>query len=153
MRENIPLRTELYNKCLEYIENRLNNIQSAMNAALESGNDETKSSAGDKHETARAMMQLEQEKNANILAQTLELKKTLNKINLYQQTDTASLGNIIITNKEKFYISISAGKITFDNEIYYAISPLSPIALKLMGLKANQEFIYNEKLYLILQIL
>lgn len=153
MLENIPLRTELYNKCLEYIENRLNHIQSAMNAALESGNDETKSSAGDKHETARAMMQLEQEKNANILAQTLELKKTLNKINLYQQTDTASLGNIIITNKEKFYISISAGKITFDNEIYYAISPLSPIALKLMGLKANQEFIYNEKLYLILQIL
>ena len=147
------IKLQLYNKCVDYTEQRLNNIQSAIDAANESGNDETKSSAGDKHETGRAMMQLEQEKNAKQLVETLELKKLLDRINPNQNSQTTALGSLVITNKEKFYISISAGKIVIDSEIYFAVSPTSPIAIRLIGLKANQEMNFNGSVYSIKQIL
>lgn len=147
------LKSQLYNKCVDYVEQRMSHIQSAIEAATESGNDETKSSAGDKHETGRAMMQLEQEKNAKQLIETLELKKLLDRINPNQQSQRAALGSLVITNKEKFYISISAGKLEIDSEIYFAISPTSPIALKLIGLTVNEEMKFNNSLYSIQHIL
>jgi len=147
------LKSKLYNKCVDYVGQRMSHIQSAIEAATESGNDETKSSAGDKHETGRAMMQLEQEKNAKQLIETLELKKLLDRINPNQQSQRAALGSLVITNKEKFYISISAGKLEIDSEIYFAISPTSPIALKLIGLTVNEEMKFNNSLYFIQHIL
>jgi len=147
------LKLQLYNKCVDYVEQRISHIQCAIEAVSESGNDETKSSAGDKHETGRAMMQLEQEKNSKQLHETLELKKMLDKIMPNQKSQTVALGSIVITNKEKFYISISAGKITINAETYYAVSPTSPIAIKLIGLTINQEINFNGSLYAIQQII
>lgn len=153
MDKYLQLKSQLYNKCVDYVEQRMSHIQSAIDAATESGNDETKSSAGDKHETGRAMMQLEQEKNAKQLIETLELKKLLDRINPNQQSQRVALGSLVITNKEKFYISISAGKLVIDSEIYFAISPTSPIALKLIGLTVNEEMKFNDSLYSIQHIL
>ncbi len=147
------LKSKLYKKCADYVEQRLSHIQSAIDAANESGNDETKSSAGDKHETGRAMMQLEQEKNAKQLIETLEIRKLLDRVNPNQQSKTVALGSIVITHKEKFYISVSAGKIMIDEAVYYAVSPTSPIACKLLGLKKNQEINFNGALYLIQDVL
>lgn len=153
MDKNQELKSQLYTNCVDYVNQRMSHIQAAIDAANESGKDETKSSAGDKHETGRAMMQLEQEKNAKQLIETLELKKLLDRINPNQQSQTAALGSLVITNKEKFYISISAGKLMIDSEIYFAVSPTSPIALKLIGLTTDQEMNFNGSLYLIQQVL
>ena len=153
MDKNQQLKFRLYQKCVGYVLQRLSHIQSAIDASTESGNDETKSSAGDKHETGRAMMQLEQEKNAKQLKETLELKKLLDRINSDQKSQIVAPGSLVITNKEKFYISISAGKIMIDTEIYFAISPSSPIALKLMGLATNQEMNFNGVVYSVKSIL
>ena len=147
------IKFQLYAKCVDYVDQRLSHIQSAIDAAGDSGNDETKSSAGDKHETGRAMMQLEQEKNAKQLIETLELKKLLDRVNPGQKSKIVALGSLVITNKEKFYISISAGKIMIADEIYFALSPTSPIGAKLNGLRANQEISFNGTLYSIKDIL
>lgn len=153
MDKNQPLKLQLYNQCVEYVTERLSRIQSAIDATSESGNEETKSSAGDKHETGRAMIQLEQEKNAKHLNEIIELKKLLDRINPNQKSPVVALGSIVITDKEKFYISISAGKMVVDSEIYFAVSPTSPISLKLLGLKAKQEMNFNGSLYAIQQVL
>jgi transcription elongation GreA/GreB family factor len=153
MEQSTNLKSQLYAACVDYVEQRINNIQSAIDAASESGNDETKSSAGDKHETGRAMMQLEQEKNAKQLHETIELKKLLDKTNPNQQSSKAGLGSIIITNKENFYISISAGKINIGNKNYFAVSPSSPIGSKLLDASVNQEISFNGTSYSIQQIL
>ncbi len=150
--ENQKLKSLLYQKCIEYADERINRIQSALDAAGESGNDETKSSSGDKHETGRAMMQLEQEKNSKQLFEAMELKKMLNKINPNQKSLTASLGSLVITNKGNFYISISGGKIEIDAAVYFAVSPLSPIGTKLKGLSKTARFDFNGQAYEIEQI-
>jgi transcription elongation GreA/GreB family factor len=146
------LKTQIYNKCVEFADQRINNIQCALATAIESGNDETKSSAGDKHETGRAMMQLEQENNLAQLLEALELKKNISKIDPNQLSATVKLGSLIITNKGVFYISISAGKIKLGDVVYYAVSPVSPIASKLIGMSANQEIDFNGQLFKIISI-
>ena len=56
------LKQNIYSQCLLILNQKIEELNSALATATESANNETKSSAGDKHETARAMMQLEQEK-------------------------------------------------------------------------------------------
>ncbi|MES2592678.1 MAG: 3-oxoacyl-ACP synthase [Bacteroidota bacterium] len=151
--DNQQLKFQLYQKCIDYVEERLSHVQSAIDAASESGNDETKSSAGDKHETGRAMMQLEQEKNSRQLYETMELKKALDKINPNQQSTVVAPGSIVITNKGNFYISISAGKIEIGTTTYFAVSPVSPIAAQFIGLAIGKELNFNGSLYKIQEII
>jgi transcription elongation GreA/GreB family factor len=143
MASNPSLKALLHNKCEQYIEQRLSTVQTAIAAAAESGNDETKSSAGDKHETGRAMMQLEQEKNSRQLMEVQELQKLLNKIEPTQNATVVAPGSLVITDKGAFYIAISAGKLTVDGSTYFAVSPTSPIAMKLIGLKVGDKMEFN----------
>lgn len=143
------LKSQLYNKCLEYVEQCISNVQVAINSFAESSKDETKSSAGDKHETGRAMAQLEQEKSGKQLQEALELKNMLLKINPDQRSTSISLGSIVLTDKGNFYISIAAGKILIDTEIYFAVSPASPIAKAFIGGILNQAINFNGLSYII----
>lgn len=60
--EQIQLKKELLYGCQRFVKEKMQQLEVAMKAARDAGNDETKSSTGDKHETGKAMMQLEQEK-------------------------------------------------------------------------------------------
>jgi transcription elongation GreA/GreB family factor len=139
------LKHQLYNACSRYVDQRIQSAQQAIDAAQESANDETKSSAGDKYETGRAMAQLEIEKNRSQLAEANKLKQVLTQINPDSTNETIQSGSLAITTHGKFYISIAAGSISINNESYFAISPASPIAQKLLGLKTGEEFTFNGK--------
>ncbi len=146
------IKEQLYTQCSAYVNQCLVNIQTAIDASNESGNNETKSSAGDKHETGRAMIQIEQEQYAKQRVKALEVKKMFDKINPLQNSKNVALGSLVITNKGDFYISISAGKITIENKNYYAISQASPFGLKLFGAKKNQQINFNNQVYRILDV-
>src|SRR5690606_37486162 len=81
MKKN-ELKQLLFDKCSEYIETRLSTIQSNIGEIQESLTSETKSSAGDKHETGRAMLQLEREKAGQQLAEIENVKNALAQINI-----------------------------------------------------------------------
>lgn len=149
----MDLKKKLYQKCLDFVNARIDNIQQANAYASESANDETKSSAGDKHETGRAMAQLEQEKNSKQLGEALELKRQLDKINPEQHSEKITAGSLVLTNKGNFYIAISAGKLLVDETTCYAVSPASPIAVGLLGLKKGREYNFNGVKYMIVDVL
>lgn len=134
------------------MEQRIYNVQQALDAAYESGNDETKSSAGDKHETGKAMMQLQQETNARQLQEALELKQQLGKINPTYSAPVISPGSVVLTDKGNFYISIGAGKLELNSETYYAVSPLSPLAKVLLGAKKGDTPVFSGQTYKVLDI-
>ena len=150
---NSNLKHELYLLCLKCIEQKISNAQSAIDSATESANDDTKSSAGDKHETGRAMAQLEQEKSRHQLKEALDLKTSIEKINLEIKSTSAHVGSIIITDKGNFFILVPVGKLLFDEKSYYAISIASPIGAKLTNLTKNDSFDMNGIVYKILEVL
>jgi transcription elongation GreA/GreB family factor len=147
------LKKELYRQCREYVEKRMDAAQLAINEAQQASNDDTKSSAGDKYEIGREMMQQETNRNLTQLNEANKLKIILNKINPDVVNHKADSGSLVVTDNGNFYIAIGAGMLTVKNETYFAISAASPIGLKLKGQKAGGEFKLNEKIYHIKQII
>ena len=147
------LKRELYNQCLNYVQMRMDAAQQAINDAQKASTDDTKSSAGDKYETGREMAQQETDRNMMQLNEANKLKVALNKINPDVVADKAETGSVVLTGSGNFYIAVSAGVLTVNREQYFAISPASPIGLKLLGQKAGVEFKLNDKIYHIKQVI
>ncbi|MDF2434122.1 MAG: hypothetical protein JWP44_3753 [Mucilaginibacter sp.] len=127
--------------------------QQAIDEAQKASNDDTKSSAGDKYETSREMMQQETNRNLDQLNEANKLKVTLNQITFSGTSEIAETGSVVITNNGNFYIAVSAGLLMVNNENYFAVSPFSPIGLMLKGQKAGFEFKLNDKNYLIKKVI
>ena len=143
----IELKKELYNQCLNYVQKSMEAALLAINEAQKASTDDTKSSTGDKYETGREMMQQETDRNMKQLNEANKLKVALNKISPNTVADNVDTGSVVVTNSGNFYVAVSAGILTVKGEKYFAISPGSPIGIKLMGQKAGAEVKLNDKLY------
>lgn len=150
MTESIKL--QLYKRCVEYVDQRIQSSRQAIDEAQQSANAETKSSSGDKYETGRAMMQLEIEKNAQQLSESLKLKRTLDRIRLDNPSSSVQQGSLVITDRAVFFIAISLGKIRVDDETCLVVSPASPLGLELMGAKVGDRVHFRGETFLIRDI-
>jgi len=133
MKPSLEIKQQLFNKCLDAIDSRFLTIQNTIAEIQESLTSETKSSAGDKHETGRAMLQLEREKAGNQLSEINKTKVALSKIDVSKSSEKVGLGSVVFTTQVHYFIAISAGELTIDTQKFYAISPNTPIGQLLMG--------------------
>ncbi len=150
----MKLTDTLHQLSLEFIENRIKTIRQAIAETQDSADQETKSSAGDKYETGLSMMQLDMEKQAEQLAEAIRTRDALEKIKVFDNGANGAVrpGNVVETNQGNFYISISAGQLKLNNQTYFAVSPATPIASKLMGLKVGDSFSFNGKNYTVAKV-
>ncbi len=114
-----------------------------------SANTETKSSAGDKYETGRSMMQLEILKFSSQLNEGFELKKVLNKIDYKKNYNKVETGSLVCTTNGNFFIAISAGKVTVEQKEYVTVSYSSPLTQALYNKYVNDKIHFRNKVYLI----
>ncbi|MFL1010498.1 3-oxoacyl-ACP synthase [Flavisericum labens] len=147
------IKQQLYNQCQEYVNNRLRTINNAILEIQNSLTSETKSSAGDKHETGRAMLQLEREKAGNQLAEIEKTKQTLSKINIENSSKTIGLGSVIYTTQSNYFIAISAGELIIEKQKFYAISANTPIGQLLMGKTKDNTIEFRAQTFKINEIL
>ena len=152
MQNSQPFKNALFNACLEFVDSRLNAITHTINEIQVSLTSETKSSAGDKHETGRAMLQLEREKAGNQLAEIKKTKEILFKIDVSKSTNQVGLGSVIYTNKANYFIAISAGELTVNNTKFYAISAQTPIGKLLMGKAVNSKIKFRDDVFILEKI-
>ena len=104
---------------------------------------DAKGSAGDKHETALAMMHIEQEKLNQKLAEIIGQKNSVYKIDADAVHSKVALGSLVQTNEMLFYISGALPKITIDNKTIIAVSPESPLGSQLLGKRPGDEVLIN----------
>jgi len=147
------LKEELYNQCQHFVNKRLHTVQDTITSNQKALQSETKSSAGDKHETGRAMLQLEMEKAGQQLSGISLMKETLAKIDVSKTSKVASLGSIIKTGKATYFLSISAGQLTVANTNYFAISVSSPVGKLLLGKLENETITFNGVTIIIEEVL
>jgi hypothetical protein len=134
------------------VRDALNRLQADMVALQESRQANTKSSAGDKHETSRAMVDQELQQ----LNQQRE-KALRNQSELRQLTDApcdaAARGAAVETERIIYFISISFGKLPVDGaKPVYALSPVSPAAQAMLGKRAGEVFEINGVRHTILKV-
>ncbi len=112
-----------------------------------SANADSKSSAGDKHETTRAMMQLEQEKLGKQVMEAVDQITEFDKIDFTKTSTTVTQSSLVETDKGYFFIAGSIGKITVRDTTVFVISAKSPLALALAGAQPNTSVTFNGVLY------
>jgi hypothetical protein len=143
----IDLKSELHRQCLAIVNQRIAAIRMAIAEAQATANSETKSSAGDKYETTRSMMQLDIEQNAAQLAEAIKLKDVLQRIDPVMSTVSIQPGSLVVTNNGNFYIAVSVGALVIQGETYVVLSPASPVGALMMGMKTGHQFVFNKKTF------
>jgi transcription elongation GreA/GreB family factor len=126
-------KLSIHNVALELVREKITMLKTLLEDNREGLVSDTKSTAGDKHETSRAMGHLEQEK---LNAQFLEAEKLLSllsSIDLERKIEKVQMGSIIETTMGSFYLSVGLGQIKVENETIYCISPQSPIGSILLS--------------------
>ena len=139
----LKIKEQLFNACLLFVNNNLETITNVIESNKKDLLSETKSSAGDKHETGRAMIQLEMEKAGQQLTSVNVMKEVLSKISIDKTSELICLGSLIYTSKANYFLAISTGKITIDNKDYFVISAQSPIGRQLLGKKVGDCISFN----------
>ena len=129
---------------IEVIKNQLNERMetawNAMQAAQASANEESKSSAGDKYETARAMGQLDRDMFARQFEQAHHEMLSLQRIQTGVEATVVIVGSLVDTTMGLFFIAVSLGSLTIEGKKVMVVSPQSPIGQLLMGKKAGESF-------------
>ncbi|MBK6379611.1 MAG: hypothetical protein IPP81_14950 [Chitinophagaceae bacterium] len=145
----MTLKQKIYNHYLHLVVEKVNMLQQVLADLKESGANETKSTAGDKHETALAMLQIEQANTRAQLQEVLTQKAALEKINPLLCAAMIVNGSLIKTNRGYLFMSIALGKAVIDNNAVIALSPQSPLGQKLMGLQVGNVALINNMEYYI----
>lgn len=145
MKDLLQFKQDIYEYCMQTLQHSIETVENILKNLEESRNNESKSSAGDKYETGRAMLHLEEEKNKAQLAAVLLAKSVLLSIDLSKSYNKVEVGSFVITNNGKYFIAVGIGKILINKELIYAISLDSPIGQLLQNRKSGESFTFNGK--------
>lgn len=145
----MQLKQKIYNHYLQVIEEKIASLQKVLADLKEIGSNETKSTAGDKHETALAMLQIEQANVRKQLQELQEQKAVMQKINPALTTVSVVIGSLLNTSKGYLFMSVALGKALIDGNVVIALSPQSPLGKKLMSLKTGDAAEINNSCYVI----
>ena len=127
------VKSVIHSKLCSLLEESLEEARRDYVLAKESRDSDTKSSAGDKFETGREMMQREMDKLSALIDTTENSLKKLQSLS----TAAAAIvceGSLVETDQENYFISIGFGKI----DDVYAISIESPLGALLKGKKIGE---------------
>ena len=147
------IKQDLYNQCLSFVHNRLQTIQNTISEIQESLTSETKSSAGDKHETGRAMLHIEREKAGQQLAEIQKINQILTKVDVSETSEIVVLGSIVFTTQANYFVAVSAGEISTSSDKFYAISAITPIAQLLLGKTVDDTIQFRDQKFKIIRVI
>ena len=148
----VQKKASLLAACQHYVDERVANARQAIASARDAATDDTKSSAGDKFETTREMMQQEIARHQQLLTDAERMRQVLATLDIRPRSDTAKLGSLVETDRGTFFLAISAGRLEVDNHPYWVVSTASPIGSRLVGLRVGDRFSFNQIAYTILQL-
>jgi transcription elongation GreA/GreB family factor len=147
------MKNELIAYVKNYLDQRIQTSKDAMDAAQASANGESKSSAGDKYETSRAMGQLDRDMHGLMHEQAKQERAIIERLDPTMVYKKGALGACIKTNSGIFFIAVSVGVATIEQEKIMIISPQSPIGTLLMGKVKGDTFSFRGKESVIEEVL
>ncbi len=134
------------------LQERIAATQTEIASTLHARNSDTKSSAGDKHEVGRAMVQQELDQLEGQLANTRGLLQELERVPMERAFDRVGFGSLVSTDQGLFFIAIGMGALEVNGERCFVISLASPIGQVLKGLQAGEQASFNGKAYSVLLV-
>lgn len=136
-------KSDVYLAIKSEIESKLLAAQTEMDEIIVSLADNTKSTAGDKHETSRAMAQLDQEKLGKQISDLQQQRNQLLSIGDKKSSATIEVGSLVETTTGWFYIGIPLGQLKLGTTNVFCLSVLAPLGQLLFGKTEKEKFDFN----------
>lgn len=130
----------------------MSTIEKNLDSLMDAKRNETKSSAGDKYETGRAMIQNEEELYKRQRAETSKILDQLLRIDPDKECHHIEPGALVILSSGYFYVGAGMGKLTVQKKDFFAISLSSPIGQALKNKKEGEIIIFQEREVMILKV-
>lgn len=144
----MDLKQQLLSQLTSLLDERMAASSKAMEAAQESANDQSKSSAGDKYETSRSMGQLDRNMHARQYEQARQERTILERLESLSEPNSferIAVGSLIKTSAGYFFIAVSAGAVLVEGQTVLAVSAASPIGQALVGKQVKDTFLFKGK--------
>lgn len=144
------------NELLSGIEQLLHERIARLDGDIVSGRSDlgtdTKSSAGDKHEVGREMVQQELDK---LEAQRAKLRMLLHDLNgtpIPHQALCVEHGSVVSTDQGWFFLAVGLGAMELHGERCFVLSPAAPLAKALLGARVGDQVVHERRSYRVLSL-
>jgi hypothetical protein len=143
---NLELKKKIYNECLKKQKSLVDNSNEAMLQAQASANEE-QGAMGEKFESFREQCQIDRDLYAKQLQEAMTGFATLKQIQVEKEYDRVTVGSVVLTDTQSFFIAVSVGTIKIKDKIFFVISPQSPLYQAMAGCKKNETFSFRDKVH------
>ena len=134
-------RQQVICSCIEQQEHIANVAKQEMDSAQQQSNDY--GANVDRYDSYRTKMMRSRDMYARQYSNALAGIRALQDLQKLPPFDTVAHGACVVTDRQKFFLSIGAGKFSVGNEVWFAISAQTPIYLAVKGRQAGDSFIIN----------
>ncbi|WP_347159119.1 hypothetical protein [Pontibacter chitinilyticus] len=150
--EELEMKRRLLQESTKVLNVQITAAKNAMDLAQESAN-EHQGAMEDKFESFREACQIQRDMYARQLDELISTMGILRRINATKANHDVSLGAVVHTELQNYFIGVSLGAITIEGETYYAISGMSPLFKAMSGKTTGETFTFRDKSYKILQVI
>ncbi len=150
---DLPFKQALVLHISNLLDAKISEARTAIHQLQEAKNNDTKSSAGDKYETGRAMIQMELDKAEFQLHNANQLKKDIQIVSAETPHEIIRNGSLVLTNWGVYFIAVALGKIIFQNQEIVVFSLASPIAQLLKDKSVGERVEFNNRTYEVLGLI
>ena len=134
------------------LQNQLEQLQSELLSISEEISQETKSSAGDKYETSREMMQQSRDRVSSRIHHLQLQNSTLLAMKNAEKSTEIGFGSLVESDKGHFLFGVALGKIQFMENSIMVLSLNSPLGKVFVHHKVGDELQFRTTNYLIKSI-
>ncbi len=150
---SLLFKKAVFKTCTDLLEARRRALENTMAVLKADLQNEAKSTAGDKHETGRAMLQLEMEKLGQQLLNTQKQVEILKRIPYQKTQNTVASGSLLEMQQGVYFISLGLGAIQVNGTEVVCLAPGAPLGQELLGKPAGASVMFRNQLFTIKAIL
>lgn len=136
----------------DLLQRKLAETQLSIAEIRDARNSNAKSSAGNKHEVSREIIQQELNAREAQLAKTQQMLHQLAQVGQDQSSKQVGFGSLVRTNQGVYFLSIAYGSITMLEGKVFAISLAAPLGQALHGKGVGEEVAFGSQRIIVLEI-
>jgi len=149
---SLPRKQDVIAAAISIVSQKIERIKAELDDLNDGNAQNSKSTAGDKHDTERAMVHIEIEKLSKSLSVEYAILNDLEQIKADNVNSVVSNGSLIETSRGIFLIGAACGKVSVESASIFCISPYSPLAKELIGKSSGERVIINANIFEIISV-
>lgn len=139
-KKTTPIKEHLLSECKRIIKTTIDNAKEIVDEAQNDAQDYQSNDALDGY---RNQILNKRDIFADQLNKAMEEFVVLDKVDANKKLNEVGFGAVVITDNQKLFIAVGAGKIQLEKDVYYAISPKVPIYQAIKGLKKGDTYTFQ----------